>query len=89
MPIYDYECKKCKKEFEELARINDPPPIECPFCGDTTICRLISRTIGNVEMQSREYFKNVIEPEAKRIAERIKQGDENALADVIGEDKMR
>jgi hypothetical protein len=49
---------------------------------------LISGTFGNVERSGREYFKEVIEPEAKRIAERIKQGDEDARADVLGEGKM-
>jgi hypothetical protein len=53
------------------------------------VYRLISGTFGNVERSGREYFKEVIEPEAKRIAERIKNGDENAAADILGEDKMR
>lgn len=90
MPIYDYECLDCGHEFEDLARLSDPPPDKCPACQGTEIRRLISRTHdGEVEMHSREYFKRVIEPEAKRIAKRIKEGDENALADILGEDKMR
>jgi len=32
MPIYEYKCQKCGKEFEELQRITDPPLSSCPFC---------------------------------------------------------
>ncbi|HVN97169.1 MAG TPA: zinc ribbon domain-containing protein [Syntrophorhabdaceae bacterium] len=31
MPIYEYVCKKCKKEFEALVFKDDKP--ECPSCG--------------------------------------------------------
>lgn len=89
MPIYDYRCRECGHEFSDIARLNDPLPEKCPACGQAGIDRLISGTSGTVEMNARDYFKNVIEPEAKRIAERIKKGDENALADVVGEGKMR
>jgi len=88
MPIYDYECHECKKSFSDLAKITDPALEKCPLCGSADIARLISGTFGQVEMQSSEYFKNVIEPEAKRIANRINNGDEDALADIIGEGKM-
>jgi putative FmdB family regulatory protein len=89
MPIYDYKCQECGHEFEEFARISDPPITQCPVCGrPDSVCRLISGTFGNIERNGREYFKEVIEPEAKRIAERIKQGDEDAMADVLGEGKM-
>jgi putative FmdB family regulatory protein len=32
MPIYEYECQTCGKRFEELMRLSDPDPTECP-CG--------------------------------------------------------
>jgi putative FmdB family regulatory protein len=89
MPIYEYKCLECEHLFEELARITDPPATDCPACGCSgSVIRLISGTTGIVEMTGREYFKKVIEPEAKRIAGKIKQGDEKALADIVGEDKM-
>ena len=33
MPLYEYECKKCKNRFERLQRFSDPPASECPECG--------------------------------------------------------
>ena len=32
MPIYEYACKKCGHEFEELVRAGEQPP--CPKCGE-------------------------------------------------------
>lgn len=32
MPIYEYECRKCGKVFEELQGFNDPPLKKCKEC---------------------------------------------------------
>ena len=31
MPIYEYSCQKCGRDFEELVFVETPPP--CPYCG--------------------------------------------------------
>jgi putative FmdB family regulatory protein len=33
VPIYEYECTRCKHRFEKLQRFSDPPADECPACG--------------------------------------------------------
>ena len=33
MPIYEYECKKCKAHIEVFQKINDKPPTKCRNCG--------------------------------------------------------
>src|SRR4030095_1704189 len=33
MPIYEYRCLKCKKEFEQIHKFSDPPLKKCPHCG--------------------------------------------------------
>lgn len=43
MPIYEYQCEKCKKSFERFQRISDKPLENCPDC-DGAIKRLISQT---------------------------------------------
>lgn len=35
MPIYEYECKSCKKIKEVLQRITDEPLTTCPDCSGT------------------------------------------------------
>ena len=41
MPIYEYQCKKCKKEFECLVLGSDDN-IACPECNGKNVQRLMS-----------------------------------------------
>ncbi len=43
MPIYEYKCNKCGKNFELLVfPSDDESQFECPSCGKKDICRLVS-----------------------------------------------
>ena len=33
MPIYEFECKKCKAHLEVFQKMNDKPPVKCRKCG--------------------------------------------------------
>ena len=33
MPIYEFECRKCKAHIEVFQKINDKPPAKCRKCG--------------------------------------------------------
>ena len=33
MPLYEYECKKCKHRFEKIKKYSDPHEKKCPKCG--------------------------------------------------------
>ena len=33
MPIYEYECQKCKTITEVFQKLNDKPLAKCPKCG--------------------------------------------------------
>lgn len=41
MPIYEYKCRKCGEEFEELVLSGDDIPI-CPSCESGECDRLLS-----------------------------------------------
>src|SRR5262245_23103949 len=43
MPVYEYQCKACGREFEYQQRMADPPKTVCEACGGE-LERLISRT---------------------------------------------
>src|SRR5215813_14724221 len=43
MPVYEYQCKACRKEFEYQQRMSDPDKTVCEACGGE-LERLISRT---------------------------------------------
>ncbi|MEP6863579.1 MAG: zinc ribbon domain-containing protein [Deltaproteobacteria bacterium] len=44
MPVYEYQCKKCGREFEYQQRMSDPDKTQCEACGAEALERLISRT---------------------------------------------
>ena len=33
MPIYEYECRKCKAHTEAFKKVSDKPLTKCPKCG--------------------------------------------------------
>jgi putative FmdB family regulatory protein len=33
MPIYEYECRKCKAHIEVYQKVSDKPPAKCQKCG--------------------------------------------------------
>jgi|SRR6202451_3837880 putative FmdB family regulatory protein len=33
MPLYEYQCKKCKHRFEQIQKFSDKPVKKCPKCG--------------------------------------------------------
>jgi putative FmdB family regulatory protein len=41
MPTYEYQCRKCRKNFEVLQKISESPLEKCPTCGGK-VDRLIS-----------------------------------------------
>lgn len=43
MPIYEYRCAGCKKNFELIQKFSDDPHAACPKCGKKAK-RLISQT---------------------------------------------
>jgi putative FmdB family regulatory protein len=41
MPIYEYQCLDCNKEFEKLVRSSAPAPV-CPQCNSAALQRKLS-----------------------------------------------
>ena len=43
MPIYEFQCRKCGKTFEQLMFPSDPDDFAvCPSCGQKDACKLMS-----------------------------------------------
>jgi putative FmdB family regulatory protein len=42
MPIFEYTCKQCKQQFEELVFGQDDEGVVCPGCGSAKVERLMS-----------------------------------------------
>jgi putative FmdB family regulatory protein len=35
MPLYEYECKQCRRHTEKIQKFSDPEITDCPHCGGT------------------------------------------------------
>jgi putative FmdB family regulatory protein len=46
MPIFEYECEKCGRLFEELV-MSGAQEVVCPSCGSARVEKLISRIARN------------------------------------------
>jgi len=42
MPIYEYACKSCGLEKEELQKMSDEPLTQCPKCTENSYVKRIS-----------------------------------------------
>jgi len=43
VPIYEYECRKCKERFEVIQRISDDATdLQCPKCGADKVKKVLS-----------------------------------------------
>jgi len=42
MPIYEYQCDHCKKEFEKLVFAGDKGKVECPECKSSDVRKKMS-----------------------------------------------
>jgi putative FmdB family regulatory protein len=42
MPIYEYRCGACGREFDELQKLADAPLVECPSCGKPALIKKVS-----------------------------------------------
>jgi putative FmdB family regulatory protein len=85
MPLYEYQCVKCGKRVEEMQGVGDKPLSVCPACPGM-LKKMVSSCSVSTELQGKELYEREIRPEAKKIAAKIRGGDENATADIFGED---
>ena len=54
MPIYEYECRSCGHEFEQLIRTGDTPA--CPSCRGVDLERLLSHSSVSTESTRQTSF---------------------------------
>jgi putative FmdB family regulatory protein len=64
MPIYEYECRGCRHQFEQLVRTGDTP--ECPQCHGRELERLLSLAAVSSE-HTRQLHFNKARQSAKKV----------------------
>ncbi len=73
MPIYEYECLNCGKQYEISQRFNDEPLSRCPECGGH-VHKLISRT-SFILKGTGWYVTDYASPERKKATVRKDKSD--------------
>jgi putative FmdB family regulatory protein len=76
MPIYEYKCLSCGREFEELVRIGDTPP--CPACGKQELERLRSMCAISTSQTRRSALES-----GRRIAGSARREKQHADAEYV------
>jgi len=88
MPIYEHQCEACEYQWEDLFKLSDPVPEECPECKEKgQIKRLLSWCSGTVELTGRESLQKAREDGKKMTREM--QKSENKMANFVGEDRYQ
>lgn len=82
MPVYEYQCKACGREFEYQQRMADPDKTLCEACGEEKLERLISRTA--FQLKGSGWYKDLYS--SSKPAEKS-GGDGAAKADAPAGDK--
>ena len=42
MPIYEYNCASCDERSEFIQKVDAPPMLDCPKCGEPKLNKVIS-----------------------------------------------
>lgn len=72
MPIYEYKCKACGKQFEKLVRHSDTP--DCPDCQSCELERLFVPAAAISTQKSRSRTLGI----ARRAAGAVKKEKDHA-----------
>jgi putative FmdB family regulatory protein len=77
MPTYQYICRNCRNELEELQTMSEPPLVNCPSCGQDTLARVMGLGGGVIFKGSGFYLTDYAKTSGKESATKLekKTGD--------------
>jgi len=80
MPIYEYICKNCGHQFDELQSMKENPLERCPSCGENALARLIGSGSGVIFKGSGFYHTDYKKssPKSKQPAPTKKESETKA-----------
>ncbi len=77
MPIYEYECKKCKAHTEVYQKISDKPPTKCRKCGGR-LEKLISASA--IQFKGSGWYVTDYAGKGKAAAEKAEKAESDSSA---------
>jgi len=86
MPLYEYKCKSCKRQFEVLQKMSEEPLEECLYCSGR-VEKLISRS--SFQLKGSGWYVTDYKNDYKRKASRPDSDDngKSSPSPTIGKDK--
>src|SRR5579863_8294435 len=94
MPFYEYQCKSCGHELEDMQKVSDSPLKKCPDCGKPQLVRLMSAPVFRLKgagwyetdfKGDKENQRNLADrPEADAPKDAAKDGPKDAPAAADG-----
>src|SRR5438094_3235779 len=83
MPIYEYRCKVCERDFEYQQRMSDPEKDTCEACGGS-LERLISRTA--FQLKGSGWYKDLYSSKPAEKSGEAKPAESGAKSDAPAKD---
>lgn len=80
MPTYQYVCKNCGHELEELQSMKEPALVTCPQCRKDTLARIMSSGSGLIFKGSGFYKTDYNKSEEKKSSPTEKKDDKKTEA---------
>jgi putative FmdB family regulatory protein len=82
MPIYEFECRKCKAKLEVFQKMNDKPPVKCRKCGGR-LEKLVSASA--IQFKGSGWYVTDYAGNGRKAAEKAEK--DTAASSASGEDK--
>lgn len=86
MPLFTYECTSCGHIMEKFMHAPADNEIECEKCGDKHCIRHFPIVSTRVWQEAKEFYRDKIAPDAKRIVNNINRGRDKDFLDVCGDE---
>lgn len=85
MPLFSYKCSKCEHEVERFQHNSEEDlEITCEECGEKCVKQL-PFTHTRVWLEAKDFYKEKIAPDAKKIMDNINRGKDKDFFDIYGD----
>ena len=77
MPIYEFECQKCKDRVEVFQKMNDKHPVKCKKCGGR-LEKLVSASA--IQFKGSGWYVTDYASKGRKAAEKADKGEKDTAA---------
>lgn len=86
MPLFNYKCPECEHIMEKFQHNSTAVlEIKCEECGAEGCEKQLPFTHTRVWLEARDFLKEKIGPDAKRIMDNMKKGKNKDFFDIYGD----